>query len=127
MKLTKIGIVAAGATAGAILAVSPVFAHGTAPTPANPTTDAFLASVLSAAQTAGLTAAQTKELLAVAAELSATPEVEPAQAAETDEDADDTDEDADDQAQAPKAAPTGQTSGSGEHESEGSGQGKGDD
>jgi hypothetical protein len=85
----------AGAAAGVMLAITPVFAQ-TSPT--SPTGQTLLESILAAAQAAGLTSDQTKELLDVAAEFTTlaptqapapTPEVE-----DEDEDDGEVDDDA---------------------------------
>jgi hypothetical protein len=79
----------AGVAVCAIMAISPVFAQGT--TPSNPSNGStLLASILAAAQAAGLTAEQTKELLEVAAEFTT---AQQANAAEVDEDEDEDDDD----------------------------------
>lgn len=98
-KLSKYGMATAGVAVCAIMAISPVFAQGT--TPSNPSSGStLLASILAAAQAAGLTAEQTKELLEVAAEFTT---AQQANAAEVDEDEDEDDDD--DNAVAAAAAP----------------------
>jgi hypothetical protein len=93
----------AGVAVGAIMAISPVFAQGTTPSsPSNGST--LLASILAAAQSAGitLTAEQTAALAEVVAEITAPNEVATANDVEDEDEADD-----DDTAPA-TAAPTAQ-------------------
>ena len=100
-KISKFGMATAGVAVGAIMAISPVFAQGTSTTTAG---DTLLADILAAAQKAGLTAEQTKELLELAGEFTI---VETAPTTEVDQDVDeDQDEDVDDDTGAAAEATT---------------------
>jgi hypothetical protein len=95
VNIKKFGLATAGVAAGAMLAITPVFAQ-TSPT--SPNSETLLASILAAAQAAGLNSEQTKELLSLAAEFS-TPAPTQAPAAEV-EDTDEDDTEVDDDAPA---------------------------
>ena len=97
VNIKKFGLATAGVAAGAMLAITPVFAQ-TSPT--SPNSQTLLASILAAAQAAGLNSEQTKELLSLAAEFSTpAPTQAPAPAAEV-EDTDEDDTEVDDDAPA---------------------------
>ncbi len=101
-RLSKFGMATAGVAVGGIMAISPVFAQDTTSTTTS-NSNTLLADILKAAEAAGLTAEQTKELLEVAGEFIA-------QAPETDEDVDeDQDEDADETAEVSGAEATKET------------------
>lgn len=80
--ISRFGMVSAGVAVGAIMAISPVFAQGTTPSSNSST---LLASILAAAEAAGVNAEQTSELLSVAAEIN-TQSPEPADVETEDED-----------------------------------------
>jgi hypothetical protein len=83
VNIKKFGLATAGVAAGAMLAITPVFAQ-TSPT--SPNSETLLASILAAAQAAGLNSEQTKELLSLAAEFSTpAPTQAPAPAAEVED------------------------------------------
>jgi hypothetical protein len=88
--INRVGMAAAGAAVGAIMAISPVFAQGTSTTPTGNST--LLADILAAAQKANLTAEQIKELLEVAGEFT-TQTTTTTTETEVDEDVDEEDDD----------------------------------
>lgn len=105
-KLSKFGMATAGVAVGAIMAISPVMAQGTAPSsPSNGST--LLASILAAAEAAGiaLSAEQTKALAEVVAEITEPSVSEHGTANDIDEDVEEVEEVEEDDT-APAAAAT---------------------
>ena len=79
--ISRFGMASAGVAVGTIMAISPVFAQAPSSTS---TSSTLLASILAAAEAAGLNAEQTSELLSVAAEIT-TQSPEPADVETEDE------------------------------------------
>lgn len=92
--LSKFGTAAAVVAVGAIMAISPAFAQGTAPSSPG-TGSTLLQDILKAAIAAGLTAEQTNELLEVADELTTQAPAPEVDTEDVDEDMDETEVDED--------------------------------